>query len=363
MAKGIPTPSFAKKSVGNIVMIDPRSIVILAKYNVREPFTLDDPDDAALYASIGVRFDPSSPLLIAAGADGKPYLIRGHRRLDAVMLHIKNGDKIAAVPCMLERSGVSDVEHQKDLVHSNTGKRLTIGEIGTVCQRLLSYGLSKAEIAADFGYTERHIDNAIEASNADPRLKVLIKARKVSATLAAKLRQKHGETATLAIVETALTEGNVAEGGAKDGQITERTVAPAEIAVTGAALVGQTPAGNGAGNRDTSTPATRTATAKAPAGNQVAVLNGPFAVGTGDNGTEIWDASKAGIAWADSPALARALVDLLNLAWHAGMYKPAGVRLATSNGQRAAAQRTASTTTQRGKVQPADVTGKPETVV
>lgn len=351
MAKSIATTAAIK-------MIDPAELSFLAKYNVRDKFDpANDPEDASLLSSLRkMKYDPRSPIMVAQAPNtGKLYVIRGHRRVSAVwLLNKEEPGMFRRIPAMMAPVDMTEQDIQADLILSNSGKPLSLAEIGTVCERMLAAGYDKAEMAERFGYTARHIDNAIAQAKLDPRLNALVRAGKVKPTLGRKLAQAHGDERAIDIV-TAVNEetGQAATSG--------------NIAETEAKLTGASPVAD-AINRNQPGGARRNAPPVAPpappresrngttnaAGYDVARLEGPFRVGPGDGSLEIQDGKNAGIASADSPAMARAIVDFMNRARSAPhnvpeMVKPGLRSVPASGSQRAAAASTPTVPSVSGK--------------
>lgn len=124
-------------------------------------------------------------------------LTDGHRRFRAVQRAIELGHTDILVPLIPDERGISEEKRVLGMVIYNEGKSLTLLEESMVYDRLLSYGMSQAEISRKVGKSPTHISNCIMLANAPTILKNRIKAGEVSASLVIEeLKKSDAKTVT-----------------------------------------------------------------------------------------------------------------------------------------------------------------------
>ena len=167
----------------DVLMIDPRLLVIEEGFNTRQDFgDLEELADSII--ANGVK----RPL--SGYKKGEKYVvIDGERRLRATMIAINRGFDIARIPFFTERPK-SLQERTLDIVITNDGKPLTSLELGDTYKRLINFGLSISEIAKKTGKTYKHIADLIGVADSPENIKEMIKTGQVSATLVAEVNAK-----------------------------------------------------------------------------------------------------------------------------------------------------------------------------
>lgn len=324
-------------SLGQVRAIDPATLTVFPQYNVRDAFTLENPRDRELYDSIKLfGFNPKDPIIAAARPNGQLGVIRGHRRLAAVMLLRSNGVSIATVPVMLETKGVTDEEHDRDLIKSNNGGvPLTLAEIGIICERRIKNGQSVAQVAASLQLTPRHVLNARNAAKLDPRLKSMVAGGLITAVYALDLQAMHGSKVAGDIAEEAKNSGQTRASGRKSAQIAREALRKAEQK----RAAGTSPAADKQGKGKGAPPAPPAPSNVVPmvpsgtSGAHRATLLGPLSMGKDG---EILDGQKLAIGYGESVPMAREMIDLMNAAFRAGLYVPPGKGGAKSTNANAA---------------------------
>ena len=196
-------------STGNLFRLAPSMIQIDPGYNVpgRE-FDASREKDAGLMESIraeGVK----DPLVIRTEGDSI-LLVQGHRRLGAVKALIASGHDVASIPAIHEGLKVTPKDRNYDLLISNSGEPLTPLQAGVACQRLRDDEEADAEIARRAGVTVRHVQTWLALHNAPDAIKALIEAGTVSATLAYETMQSHGAEKAADVLAAAQAEAAAA---------------------------------------------------------------------------------------------------------------------------------------------------------
>lgn len=184
--------------------VDPRKLKIDPNYNVRDLTTPDELADLQeLKESIkanGVRV----PLEVRL--DGEDiYVVAGHRRHAATMMAIKEGAKIATVPCVPEPKGTNEIERTINLVVSNSGKPLSPLQTATVCKRLIDFGFDVPQIASRLGKSPSTVENYLSLNEAPHAVQQMVRSGEVSASTAAKVVRKEGATQATATLTKAKT--------------------------------------------------------------------------------------------------------------------------------------------------------------
>lgn len=181
-------------------------------------FRLDSPELAAhiewLRGQITDHgFMRSKPLIVRLTADKRVVVVDGHCRLAAVRLCIAEGQDIRNLPCLPEGKGVSAVERTVMMFNANTGLNFSPLEQAYGVQRLLSYGLTEAEVGHKIGRTRQHVANLLELAGAPEGVKIMVVKGTLAATEAVKTIRREGANATNVLQEAETRR--VAEGRPK----------------------------------------------------------------------------------------------------------------------------------------------------
>ncbi len=145
---------------------DPKKIVIDEGWNERESF--DTEEDIELRESI-IENGVEVPLTVKKDGD-RVVLIDGERRLRAVQLAINDGIDIQAVPIIVERKGISDIEAKFKSLAQNNGKPYTPIEEAKAFGRLINWGISAGEIAKRIGKSDVFVYKRLKLIDATPEV-------------------------------------------------------------------------------------------------------------------------------------------------------------------------------------------------
>lgn len=163
--------------------IDPRLLNIKPGWNGRDFEAAENAahiEELALsIANIGVR----KPLDVFM-EDGKVFISDGECRYRATMLAIKRGADIKTVPIRNETRHTSEAERLLNQVVGNSGKTFTPLERASVFKRLIDFGWTEKEIADKSGVSSQHVRDMLQLLAAPAPVVKMIKAGKVSPTLA-----------------------------------------------------------------------------------------------------------------------------------------------------------------------------------
>lgn len=179
----------------DMLMIDPRIILVEDGYNIRDLTTPDAQSKLmGLAQSIADNgFSIEQPITVRM-EDEKVYVVAGHRRRAATLIAIdKLGAEIEAIPCIAEAKGTSEADRCADLVVSNSGEPLTSLELGGVVKRLVAFGWDNGRIAKRFGWASAQtVDGYLTLLSAPQAVQEMVRNDEVSASTAISTVRKHG---------------------------------------------------------------------------------------------------------------------------------------------------------------------------
>lgn len=177
-------------------MIDPRKIVTIPGYNVRDLTTPEAIESLHVLKGQIINDGVKTPLEVRLLDDGTVAVIKGHRRLAAAMLAIGEGHEITAIPCLPEPKGTSDIDRAVDLILSNSGEPLKPMETAQVVKRLANFGMNNKAIAARLCWkTVATVDMYLELLSAPTEVQDMVRSGEVSATTAAGVSKSNGTNA------------------------------------------------------------------------------------------------------------------------------------------------------------------------
>jgi len=176
---------------GETYKVNPLSIHIKSGWNPRTDFTGHE----ELVEFIKENGPAFNPLRVKKLKEGEIQLIAGERRLKAVCECIESGIPIEWVPCIFERSTMSDTEAMLLTIFENEGKPFQPLEEAEAFQRLKGWGMNVSGIAKRMGKSEVFIYRRLTLIDASEELKQEIKDRKINLTEAEKIiKDSDGDT-------------------------------------------------------------------------------------------------------------------------------------------------------------------------
>lgn len=188
-------------SSGDLFKMPRSKIHILDGYNVRETRSPSYHQRVREIADSMKRngwlvTEPISGYVARIDGEDIFYLIKGHTRLTAYDLAVSEGAKLGEIPGIPQPRGTGMRELNNDLVISNSGTKLALIELGTVCQRKMrTEGLSVQQVADDLGLKPKQVEDAIFLRTSPKGVQELVIMEKVSATTALTALRKHGSKA------------------------------------------------------------------------------------------------------------------------------------------------------------------------
>lgn len=134
--------------------------------------------------------------VVQIDGDDTIYVYDGEHRLDAANAALLDGAEFPdGLPIAWAKDGATVKDLTIHLAHGNNGERLNMVESAAVVRRMQQIGMDKAEIAAAFGRTGRHIDNLFVLAAANQTVKKAVASGKIAGAEAVKLLRKDPKTA------------------------------------------------------------------------------------------------------------------------------------------------------------------------
>ena len=153
----------------DLMLIDPRNIIIEDNFNVRSDY--GDIDELA--KSI-VEVGQLEPIMVAKQRGTEQYILTdGHRRMKAILKAIEQGHSIQYVKAIIATGNMEDRIFA--MVITGIGKKpLNNLEEGEAYKRLKAYGYENKDIAAKVGKSLQHIYNMLKLADTPQQVKKYI---------------------------------------------------------------------------------------------------------------------------------------------------------------------------------------------
>lgn len=202
----------------------PQDLKLVQYFNTRIPTQAlrEHIDDlkAKIKANGFLKNHPISVFVQKVNANTYEFWVTdGNCRMTAVNELIAEGEDIAGVPILLEPEGTTLEDITARLVINNSGKSLSLLEVGLVLNRLMSYNYTIEDAAIKTGLKISQAKRAMVLVGAPTEIRALIIAGKVSETLAVDMLNEHGAHAV-----TLLKQGEAAAGANGKAKVTRKTV-------------------------------------------------------------------------------------------------------------------------------------------
>jgi ParB/RepB/Spo0J family partition protein len=196
------TVTLSMVELKNHLMVSPTDIMVDEKLNPRQEYG----EVEELMNSIienGLR----NPVKVFK-KDGKLHLREGFRRMRAVNLAIKNGNKIERVPVLIDERTLTNEERTLEFLINNDGKPFTMLEQADVIGQLLKFGWKITEVVKRTGKARGYIENLILLTRLPKIIENYIRTQKISAHAVIQILRevKQDEAMLLVAVEEAIKE-------------------------------------------------------------------------------------------------------------------------------------------------------------
>lgn len=132
-----------------------------------------------------------------AKIDGEDRVVvtDGHSRYRAISRLRARDFKIETVPLITKSRGTSMEDLTFGLANSNSGRRLTPYELGTLCKRLVGFGVESEVIQKRLNITGTYLDDLLFLHSAPKAVRDMVRTGKVAAGVAISTCRKHGDKA------------------------------------------------------------------------------------------------------------------------------------------------------------------------
>lgn len=214
------TENLNKTKKTDILSVDPRSIVIVEGFNVRQ----DLGDIEGLAQSIkesGLQV----PLKAVKVRGKEEYrLIDGHRRMTAINLLLSQGVSVPYVMVSLFQGNEEDEVFA--MVITGTGqKQLNDIEQAEAIKRLIAFGYKVEEISLKIGKSVPHVYNLTYIADFPKPVKDLIVSDAISASTALSIsRQEKDREKFIKVVEDAVSDAKASSKDGKQKKATNKNV-------------------------------------------------------------------------------------------------------------------------------------------
>lgn len=211
----------------DLLLIDPRNIVIEKDFNVREEYG----DIAGLAKSIAKNGQLEAIVVSKIRGTDQYLLADGHRRLRAINKAIEDGAEIQFVKAIVTDG--NPIHRLLTMVITGVDKKpLTNLEEGEAYKRLKEQGMGAKEIAEQVGKSYVHVYAMMKLADAPDQVKNYIKKGEISGSVVSKLMKDYNTVEELIqVVEEAVLnaqiedEADVKEGKKKEGGKTKKATA------------------------------------------------------------------------------------------------------------------------------------------
>lgn len=210
---------FNKTQKKDLLLVDPRLLKVEDGFNTRTDYGDIDELKFSILEN-GVRVP------LRGYKEGDFYFITdGHRRLQAIMKAIGEGNDIARIPFLTERKRSLE-ERIFDIILSNDGKQLSPLELGETYKKLMQFGFKYTEIAKKIGKTVKHVSDMVSVAESSKEVKEIIKDGGISATLVAEVKAKTNsvEEAEEIIKTVSSIKKEESNGNKKKEKVTKKDV-------------------------------------------------------------------------------------------------------------------------------------------
>ena len=194
------------KSRSALFAIEPEKLRIKPGLNPRDLSTAENQAHIDMLAKLMLEhgFLPSHPISVAQDEQGF-FVAHGECRWHAAMkARHELGAAELVVYAVPERRGTSDLARILSHSISNEGKRLTPLEESVNVKRAFDMGMTIAELAKALGKSQTYIAQAVDFRAAPRQVHQVVRAGKMSATLAAATIRHHGQEAGAKIIDRAI---------------------------------------------------------------------------------------------------------------------------------------------------------------
>lgn len=191
----------------DIYQIDPRNVDVVAGFNVRREFAIDELKEQIKLNGV---LNPITVIPTKAADGTERYrLVDGERRLRATLAAIEEGADIRRIKAIFLPRNTSEEEQLVQQMMRNEGKNFTEYECAIMFHRFKeAFGYSQTEIAAKFGKSPTFVSRCLSLMELAPEIQQRLESGEISTNAVREIvgQNKENEAAQVEAVNAAVSQ-------------------------------------------------------------------------------------------------------------------------------------------------------------
>lgn len=191
----------------DIYQIDPRNVDVVAGFNVRREFAIDELKEQIKLNGV---LNPITVIPTKAADGTERYrLVDGERRLRATLAAIEEGADIRRIKAIFLPRNTSEEEQLVQQMMRNEGKNFTEYECAIMFHRFKeAFGYSQSEIAAKFGKSPTFVSRCLSLMELAPEIQQKLESGEISTNAVREIvgQNKENEAAQVEAVNAAVSQ-------------------------------------------------------------------------------------------------------------------------------------------------------------
>lgn len=191
----------------DIYQIDPRNVDVVAGFNVRREFAIDELKEQIKLNGV---LNPITVIPTKAADGTERYrLVDGERRLRATLAAIEEGADIRRIKAIFLPRNTSEEEQLVQQMMRNEGKNFTEYECAIMFYRFKdTFGYSQTEIAAKFGKSPTFVSRCLSLMELAPEIQQKLESGEISTNAVREIvgQNKENEAAQVEAVNAAVSQ-------------------------------------------------------------------------------------------------------------------------------------------------------------
>lgn len=201
------TQEFNATKRTDIYQIDPRNVDVVAGFNVRREFAIDELKEQIKLNGV---LNPITVIPTKAADGTERYrLVDGERRLRATLAAIEEGADIRRIKAIFLPRNTSEEEQLVQQMMRNEGKNFTEYECAIMFHRFKdAFGYSQTEIAAKFGKSPTFVSRCLSLMELAPEIQQKLESGEISTNAVREIvgQNKENEAAQVEAVNAAVSQ-------------------------------------------------------------------------------------------------------------------------------------------------------------
>lgn len=191
----------------DIYQIDPRNVDVVAGFNVRREFAIDELKEQIKLNGV---LNPITVIPTKAADGTERYrLVDGERRLRATLAAIEEGADIRRIKAIFLPRNTSEEEQLVQQMMRNEGKNFTEYECAIMFHRFKdAFGYSQTEIAAKFGKSPTFVSRCLSLMELAPEIQQKLESGEISTNAVREIvgQNKENEAQQVEAVNAAVSQ-------------------------------------------------------------------------------------------------------------------------------------------------------------